>query len=59
QYTERSWLSRAEAVLVHDMLVIALPGSATAAAQGMDILAPILAHALDMTKGAGHGHEKG
>ncbi|QEE24831.1 bifunctional molybdenum cofactor biosynthesis protein MoaC/MoaB [Rhodanobacter glycinis] len=54
QHTPLAWLSRAEAVLLCDMLVIALPGSAKAAAQGMDILAPILAHALAMVTGEGH-----
>ncbi|TAM16282.1 MAG: bifunctional molybdenum cofactor biosynthesis protein MoaC/MoaB [Rhodanobacter sp.] len=54
QHTPLAWLSRAEAVLQGDMLVIALPGSARAVAQGMDILAPILAHALAMVTGEGH-----
>lgn len=53
-HTELAWLSRASAVLVGGMLVIALPGSPRAVAQGMDILAPILAHALAMMRGAGH-----
>lgn len=54
QHTRLAWLSRADAVLVSETLVIALPGSAKAVAQGMDILAPILAHALDMVAGGGH-----
>ncbi|WP_244754343.1 bifunctional molybdenum cofactor biosynthesis protein MoaC/MoaB [Rhodanobacter sp. B2A1Ga4] len=54
QHTPLAWLSRADAVLVGETLVIALPGSAKAVAQGMDILAPILAHALDMVAGGGH-----
>ena len=54
QHTPLAWLSRAEAVLLGNMLVIALPGSAGAVAQGMDILAPILAHALAMVTGEGH-----
>lgn len=54
QYTPLAWLSRAEAVLVGSTLVIALPGSAKAVAQGMDILAPILAHALEMIAGGDH-----
>jgi molybdenum cofactor biosynthesis protein MoaC len=54
QHTPLAWLSRAEAVLVGSMLVIALPGSSKAAAQGMEILAPILAHALAMVAGEGH-----
>ena len=54
QHTAMAWLSRAQAVLVGSTLVIALPGSAKAVAQGMDILAPILAHALSMAAGGGH-----
>ncbi|RDS80762.1 bifunctional molybdenum cofactor biosynthesis protein MoaC/MoaB [Dyella monticola] len=54
QHTAMAWLSRASAVLVGSTLVIALPGSAKAVAQGMDILAPVLAHALSMAKGGGH-----
>lgn len=54
QHTPMAWLSRADAVLVGSTLVIALPGSAKAVAQGMDILAPILAHALAMAAGEGH-----
>ncbi|MGO4700612.1 bifunctional molybdenum cofactor biosynthesis protein MoaC/MoaB [Dyella sp. 2RAB6] len=54
RHTPMAWLSRADAVLVGSTLVIALPGSAKAVAEGMDILAPILAHALDMATGGGH-----
>src|SRR6185312_11221121 len=54
QHTPLAWLSRADAVLVDSMLVIALPGSSKAVAQGMEILAPILAHALAMAAGEGH-----
>ncbi|WP_297921056.1 bifunctional molybdenum cofactor biosynthesis protein MoaC/MoaB [Metallibacterium sp.] len=54
QHTPLAWLSRAEAVLVDGTLVIALPGSSAAVAQGMEILAPILAHALAMLAGEGH-----
>jgi molybdenum cofactor biosynthesis protein MoaC len=54
QHTMLAWLSRAEAVQLGAMLVIALPGSSKAVAQGMEILAPILAHALAMMAGEGH-----
>lgn len=54
QYTPLAWLSRATAVVIGSMLVIALPGSEKACKQGMDILEPILAHTLDMINGAGH-----
>ncbi len=54
QHTPLAWLSRAEAVLVGGTLVIALPGSPKAVAQGMDILAPVLPHALAMAAGGDH-----
>ncbi|RDS81020.1 bifunctional molybdenum cofactor biosynthesis protein MoaC/MoaB [Dyella psychrodurans] len=54
QHTQMAWLSRADAVLIGTTLVIALPGSTKAVAQGMDILAPVLAHALNMAAGGGH-----
>ena len=46
---------RAEVVQLDGMLVFALPGSPRAAAQCLDILAPVLGHALAMADGAGHG----
>jgi molybdenum cofactor synthesis domain-containing protein len=55
QHTQMAWLSRADAVIIGKALVIALPGSSKAVAQGMDILAPVLAHALSMVAGGGHG----
>ena len=54
QHTPTAWLSRAEVVQVQDMLVFALPGSPRAAAQCLDILAPVLGHALAMIDGGGH-----
>ena len=54
QHTPWAWLSRAEVVQVDHMLVFALPGSPRAAQQGMDILAPLLAHALAMVDGRPH-----
>ncbi len=55
QHTPMAWLSRAEVVQLDGMLVFALPGSPRAAAQCLDILAPVLGHALAMAGGAGHG----
>lgn len=55
QHTPLAWLSNAEAVVIGETLVVALPGSSKAVAQGMDILAPILAHAVQMAAGEGHG----
>ena len=54
-HTPLAWLSRASAVVVDQrMLVICLPGSSNAVEQGMRILAPILAHALEMIAGEAH-----
>lgn len=53
-YTPLAWLSRARAVRIGAMLVVALPGSPRAARQGMEILAPLLAHAVSMMDGDGH-----
>jgi molybdenum cofactor synthesis domain-containing protein len=53
-HTPLAWLSRADAVLVKQMLVIGLPGSPRAVAQGLSILAPVLAHARAMIDGGSH-----
>jgi molybdenum cofactor biosynthesis protein MoaC len=54
-HTPLAWLGRTEAVLVDRMLVVALPGSPRAVAQGMAILAPLLGHARAMIEGGAHG----
>lgn len=54
KHTPLAWLSRAEVAQVGGMLVLALPGSPRAARQCMDILAPLLAHALAMLDGRPH-----
>lgn len=54
QHTPLAWLSNADAVVCGGCLVMALPGSSKAVAQGMDILAPVLAHALAMVAGGDH-----
>jgi len=54
QHTPMAWLSRAEVVQVGAMLVFALPGSPRAAAQCIDMLAPVLGHALAMMDGVPH-----
>jgi molybdenum cofactor biosynthesis protein MoaC len=53
-FTPLAWLSRARAVRIGGMLVVALPGSPRAARQGMEIVSPLLAHAVAMMDGAGH-----
>ncbi len=50
QHTPMAWLSRAEVVQLGNMLVFALP-AARRAAQCLDILAPVLGHALAMVDG--------
>lgn len=47
-------LSRAEAGLRGTTLIINLPGSLHAVQDGMDVLIPLLPHALDMIAGKGH-----
>ena len=54
RHTPLAWLSRADVVQVGRMLVFALPGSPRAVQQGMDMLAPLLAHALAMMDGEAH-----
>jgi molybdenum cofactor biosynthesis protein MoaC len=54
RHTPMAWLSRAEAVQIGNMLVMALPGSPKAVRQGLDILLPLLPHALAMMSGEGH-----
>ena len=54
KHTPLAWLSRAEVVQLGEMLVFALPGSPRAAQQCMDILAPLLGHALAMIDGRSH-----
>ena len=47
-------LSRAEAGLRGATLIINLPGSLKAVQDGMDVLTPLLPHALEMIAGKGH-----
>lgn len=54
QHTPLAWLSRCDAVLVDQMLVLALPGSPGAVKQGLDILLPLLPHAIAMIDGRPH-----
>lgn len=54
RHTYKAWLSRTSAVTIGRTLIIALPGSPKAVTEGMDILAPVLSHALAMLDSAGH-----
>ena len=53
-HTPLAWLSRARVVQLDGCLIVALPGSPRAAAQAFAILAPVLAHALEMMSGEAH-----
>ena len=48
-------LSRAEAGLRGTTLIVNLPGSLHAVQDGMEVLLPLLPHALEMMAGKGHG----
>jgi molybdenum cofactor synthesis domain-containing protein len=52
--TPRASLSRAEAGLRGNTLIINLPGSLNAVKEGMEALLQILPHALEMMAGKGH-----
>lgn len=55
-HTSLAWLSRAACALIgDDTLVICLPGSPKAVVQGLEILGPLLPHALAMMRGGTHG----
>jgi molybdenum cofactor biosynthesis protein MoaC len=55
KHTNMSWLSRCDAYLVERTLIISLPGSLKAVAEGMNILSPLLSHALHVIRGGNHG----
>ena len=56
-FTKLSWLSRSCAARIGQALVIALPGSPKAVRQGLEVLMPILPHALSMACGGKHEKE--
>jgi len=51
QYTPNAMLSRAIAGVIGNTLVVNLPGSPAAARQQFAVLAPVLAHAVDLLHG--------
>lgn len=56
-FTNLSWLSRSFAAKVRQALVIALPGSPKAVRQGLEVLIPVLPHAISMACGGKHEEE--
>jgi molybdenum cofactor synthesis domain-containing protein len=54
-YTEKAYLSRSEAGLIGDCLVVLLPGSPKACKEGIEILQGLLPHALHIINGGKHG----
>jgi molybdopterin adenylyltransferase len=50
--TPLSWLSRGEAGIAGNKLIINLPGSTKAMALSIEVLRPLLFHALDLLNGA-------
>lgn len=52
--TEMSWLSRCEAGLIGNTLVILLPGSAKAVEDGICALERLIPHVLSIVQGGGH-----
>lgn len=53
--TPKAMLSRAVSGQRDKTIIINLPGSLKAVKEQMDVLAPILPHALEMARGMGHG----
>jgi molybdenum cofactor synthesis domain-containing protein len=51
-----AWLSRASAGLRKRSLIVNLPGSPRAVEECLDVLLPLLPHALSMVEGKSHGH---
>ncbi len=55
QHIKTAWLSRSMACMIDQTLVIALPGSQNACREAVDVLAPLLKHALHTISGGHHG----
>jgi cyclic pyranopterin phosphate synthase len=54
KHIKTAWLSRSIACVIQDTLVVALPGSSNACREAMDVLLPILKHAVHTLSGGNH-----
>lgn len=54
KYTNRAMLSRGVSVLRNQTLIINLPGSVKAVKESLEVVLPVLEHALHITKGLEH-----
>jgi cyclic pyranopterin monophosphate synthase len=55
KHIKTAWLSRSIGCVIEHALVIALPGSQKAVAESLEVLVPILPHALHTLRGGDHG----
>jgi len=53
--TPMALLSRGVAILRHKTIIINLPGSPKGAVESLDVVAPLLPHAVEVLRGAHHG----
>jgi len=58
-HTPNAMLSRGTAGLRGRTLIVNLPGSPRGARECLDIILPVLEHAVEMIQGGGHGSEAG
>ncbi len=58
QHTPLSWLSRGEAGLVEQTLVVLLPGRPKAVSEGLAAIEDLLPHALHVARGGDHGQRR-
>ncbi len=54
KYTKKSWLSRSCAYLIHDTLILCLPGSPKAVQESLEEAGDLISHCLHVAKGGGH-----